>query len=114
MVARTAYVERAAPQRYPGGACPRGRALRHVARQCLAELVEELQLVEPLASVARLTLEGKQQTEMSKLLGMSEEHLSRKYKKLLVDLFLEKLTAKMREHIGEGELTRDSRRQVAS
>ena len=95
--ARNPGIEVIAEARYPGlGALSRGLVLRDLIRECLTDLAESLKGVEPLQSIVRGRLRGATQAEIARSINMSQEWLSRRYKRLLVVLVLDALQSRLR------------------
>jgi hypothetical protein len=92
MLARLAYVERLAKERYSDHVLPRGLALREVLIFCVEVIVRDL-ANEPAMSRAcdylALLKEGLSCQQISKELGLSREHVSRVYRRKAFELLAE-------------------------
>jgi len=73
-----------------GRTCAEGLALRFVLRKALAEIANDLAGT-PIGSLAGALHEGRTQAEVAGELGISREHLSRRWKGLLVSLVRERI-----------------------
>ena len=73
-----------------GRTCAEGLALRFVLRKALTDIAEDLAGT-PIGSLAAALHEGRKQAEVADELGISEEHLSRRWKGLLVSLVRERI-----------------------
>jgi DNA-binding NarL/FixJ family response regulator len=91
-LARLAYVERLAKERYSDHILPRGLALREVLIFCVEVIVRDL-ANEPAMSRACeylvLLKEGLSCQQISRELGLSREHVSRVYRRKAFELLAE-------------------------
>lgn len=88
-LARLAYVERLARERYKGHLLPRGLALRQLLIDCVERVVRDLSSERALSRVCQylvLSKEGLSCQRISKELGLSREHVSRVYRRRALEL----------------------------
>lgn len=95
-VADSRYVTLYAGRKYGGQVVATGKALRDIVYDCLAQIANDLSGTEPLATVFRLTSEGRTQRQIAKAIGITPEWMSRRYQKLVVSLFVEALAQRLR------------------
>jgi hypothetical protein len=98
-VCRLVALERLAKAKYPRSVVARGRALYDLLQDCLLEIENELDGhagVAKLKSFIGLTRHGQGVTNASRALGLSPEHVSRSFKRELVQLLAEKLIVILR------------------
>ena len=98
-ICRLNAIERLAKTEYPNGIVSRGRALHDLIQDCLLEIEQELHDhsgLQKFAQFISLTRQGHGPTKASKVMGVSPEHASRTYKRMLVKLLSEKLMMKLR------------------
>jgi hypothetical protein len=95
---RLQALERLAEANYPTGVVARGRSLNELALECLEEIENELHGyagAAKLKSFIALTRQGMKAVEASRILDITPEYASRKFKRTLVDLLAEKLVMKL-------------------
>jgi len=86
------------PDIAPHGVVARGRFLNDVALECLEAIENELDGhagAVKLKSFIALTRQGRKAIEASRILDITPEYASRKFKRTLVDLLAEKLVMKL-------------------
>jgi len=96
---RIAALERLTKEKYPRSIVARGRTLHDLTQDCLREIENELNGhtgVAKLKSFIKLTGQGERVTNASRILGLTPEHVSRNFKRELVQLLAEKLIMKLR------------------
>ena len=94
-VARSAVVEKRASDYYPNQLVARGRALHDLMMEWLEEVessVEGSDRLRQFHDFVVFTRKGMGTMEASRRLGMSAGHVSRAYKKMLVQLLVERIT----------------------
>lgn len=85
-------VQLLARTKYRASVCAAGRATREVLRISLADIARDLADF-PVGVLARILLEGRPQQEAAAELRISEEHCSRRWKRPLLALVVERLDA---------------------
>jgi hypothetical protein len=96
---RLNYVERTAKAQYSSHLLPRGLALRAILESCVDKVVNDLSGEPPLkkqCDYLRLIKDGVSCKEISRYLGCSREHVSRKYRKEAVALVSEEFQRRTR------------------
>jgi hypothetical protein len=91
-LARLSYIERLAEERYDDHLLPRGLALHDILLTCVEKVSTELSSEPGLARVCKyleLLIKGLRCREISKKLGLSREHTSRRYRKKAVEIVTE-------------------------
>lgn len=78
--------------KYKASVCAAGRATREVLRTSLADIARDMADF-PVGVLARTLLEGRPQHEAAAELRISEEHCSRRWKRPLLALVVERLVA---------------------
>lgn len=92
VLSRLRSVQVLAATKYRGRTCGTGLALRHLLRQALDELADEMEGTQIGALAAGLR-SGTTQAAVARELGVSEEHLCRRWKPVLVQLIHDALVA---------------------
>ena len=98
-ICRLLSLEKLAKSRYPNGIVARGRALHDLTQDCLQDIENELDGhagLHRLKQFVNLTRQRKGPTEASRIMGISPEHTSRMYKRILVRFLAQKLLMKLR------------------
>jgi hypothetical protein len=91
-LARLTYVERLSAEQYSGRLLPRGLALHDMLIRCVEKISTELSNEPGLTKTCnylKLVANGAACREISKLLGLSREHISRVYRKKAIELVTE-------------------------
>ncbi len=89
-LAKLEYFQRKAYQRYRGRTCAIGHAVAEELMRMLREVAEDLPGT-PVAALAAGLADGKPQVQIAAGLGMSPQHLTRRYKPTLLELLHRKL-----------------------
>ena len=98
-LAKLAYIEKLASERYNGHLLPRGLALHNTLLACVEKILEELGSEPKLARACnylQLLAKGFSCKEISRQLGLSREHVSRVYRKKALELFTEEFLSIVR------------------
>ena len=91
-LAKLSYIERLAIEQYSGHLLSRGLALHDSLVSCVQKISEELGSERGLARACKyleLLVEGLSCKEISRILGLSREHVSRVYRKKALELVTE-------------------------
>ena len=100
-LARLAYVERLARERYNGHLLPRGLALRELLTTCVEKISRDLGSNPALYRECQylvLLKDGLSCQQISNELGLSREHVSRIYRKKALELLAEEFLSTIRNH----------------
>ena len=98
-LARLAYVERLAKERYGDHVLPRGLALRELLIECVDRLANDLHnepALSPACQYLVLQKEGLNCQRISQKLGLSREHVSRVYRPKALELLAEQFLCVIR------------------
>jgi hypothetical protein len=100
-LAKLYYIQRLAEDRYEEHLLPRGLALHNALLSCVQKVSTELGDEPRLDRACRylaLLIQGLSCREISKQLGLSREHISRKYRKKAIAIVTEEFLHLIRKH----------------
>lgn len=113
-LARLAIIERCAGELFTRRVCARGLALSRILHVCLRQVGADLGEHHPAATLARALDRGMTQASAAREIGISEEHLTRRWKPAVVALVLDRLEAMNHEVAGVLRLRHNGRLDVIS
>jgi hypothetical protein len=99
-ICRLPIIDKIAKEKYRDGVLPHGRALHDFVLLCLEEIEHELdghQGVAKLKQFIQLTRQGAGVKKASLALGLTTCYVSREFKKILVELFAEKMMIELKK-----------------